>query len=61
MNIASSTSVSSNAPRWRAARKCGSSGIESRVTKAVTSLRILPGGGEQADVRAAVRDHGQVA
>ena len=60
MNIASSISISSNAPRWRAARKCGSRGIESRVDERGDELADPARGGQQTDVGTAVRDHGQI-
>ena len=38
----SSTSITSTWPCWRAARQCGSSAMESRVTNPHTTLRTLP-------------------
>src|SRR5512139_2360025 len=42
MNMPSSYSVNSIAPRCRAARKCGSSGTESSVTNGAITRRTLP-------------------
>src|SRR5580704_18832495 len=41
-NMPSSTSMTSTRPCWRAARQCGSSAMESSVTKPHTTLRTLP-------------------
>ena len=41
-SIPSSSSIASTVPAWRAARKCGSSGMVSSDTKPYTILRACP-------------------